>query len=770
MADRLVWAVALSITLAIGPPVLAVGGTVGSAGATTSHSTVSLENSSTSASRTPFMPPLPGLPISTVPGNETRYEPPPSTAGFLETSYHLTGFNPLTGYLTNGNGLDTQIPTLSSDADQPFGIYYVDNSSNLDALSIATGEIHTVAHVTLLYQRYGYNEMLDNEFFLEYGSDTALFFGTLSTSTFTYSIELVDLASGTVRIWNTSAKTDAFNQEPVYVGNDTVVVFSSNDSAIAYNLASRESWSAGSLPFFESNNIYWLPEKQQLINIEAEGSNLDEVEQLNVSFDIHGHVHLTKATEVAVDSGVTFNFVNGLGYNGSSNEIAFTAGYAKGHTVNTYTIPYGSNGLLTTIGESKWPVFVGAVSARPTLFNGQRYIYTSDYVLGSVLNGTQYLFDPWNGSTVATNRTFLGGSDLPCANACFEDTYAPSVDYLIDINATEAFGVPFYHVVYAHQASSGAYPTAPKPGPPTDLTVGRVTSTDATLSWNQSPGGGILNNTVYRFMGADCTGVPLLLNPGSAVSSYSFPVGILEPASTYSSYVTSWNATGESAPSNCVTFTTTVAPAFNVTFTESGLPSGTMWNVTVADSTNSSTSSTVGFREPSGTYAYRIGLVAGYFTTDSGLLSVGSSSLSVSVKFSPTTYTVKFTEKGLPSKTQWCVTLESVRHCSKAVTISFAKVPNGTYAYTIGHLKGYRTSTGKYAGSVTVAGSGPATVANSITVTWTKEKSSSTALDRFASGVPGPSRQSVGLSRADAATPISPPRAAAAKGSAVGAD
>jgi hypothetical protein len=375
--------------------------------------------------------------------------------GYLEKTYALPHFNPLQGYLANANGLDTQLPTLTSDSGQKAGIYYIDNASNLDLLHLGSDLVRKVAHVTLLYQRWGYNAMLDNEFWIEYGYDRALFFGTTTMSGTTYSLEVVDLGSGHVEMWNTSGTIDRVNQQAEYVGNDTVLVFSSNDQVVAYNLKSGRSWSAGTVSFFEANNIYWLPQKQQLISVEAQGSPGDQVEQLNATYDSMGHIHLEPATWVKVDYGVRFNFVNGIGYNDSAREIAFAAGYYHGDAVYTYVIPYGSNGLLTTSGEKRYAIYEQSNAVNATLFQGQRYVYTSSYVRGAFISGVQYLFDPWTGATIPTNRSFMSA---PCPNACFEGTYGRSVAFQIDLNASLRLNVPLYKVVYAYHSPSKPFP------------------------------------------------------------------------------------------------------------------------------------------------------------------------------------------------------------------------------------------------------------------------------------------------------------------------
>ena len=398
----------------------------------------------------------------------------------------MKGFDPLTGDLTNLGGLNEQVPTLVSGQGKPAGIYYVDNNSNFDVLYLSNSTVHTVAHVVVLYQTYpSYNEMLDNEFFVESGYDEVLFFGTTTSNAPHYSVELVNLTTGDVRIWNTSAPVDASNQQPEYVGNHTVLVMSSNCSIEAFNLVAHTSWNAGTLGFgsgycFEANNVYWFPQRQQLINVEAQGDNGDHVEQLNASHNAKGQIHFTSAATIAVDSGVVFNWVNGLAYNNSSARIAFTAGYWVSSTVYTYSIRYGSNGLLTTNGLVRYTVENSTTSTEQML-TIQRYVYTSNFVIGRSYgpgmptNTSQYPFDPWNGTTIPTNRSL--DNYVPCGNSCFEGMYDSSPDYLLDYNATLLLNRPMYKVVYAYHLPSQPYP---------------VTTPQLTLTPSRGPNGTIV--------------------------------------------------------------------------------------------------------------------------------------------------------------------------------------------------------------------------------------------------------------------------------------
>jgi subtilase family serine protease len=148
--------------------------------------------------------------------------------------------------------------------------------------------------------------------------------------------------------------------------------------------------------------------------------------------------------------------------------------------------------------------------------------------------------------------------------------------------------------------------------------------------------------------------------------------------------VTGWG------PINAQNLTAFLLP-HTITFTETGLPGGTRWNVTLNGVLNTSTSSTIGFSLLSGTYRYQIGLVPGYHTTDSGTVLVKATSVKVTVKFSTTTYSIEFKESGLPSGMAWNVTISGNKLSSTSSHITFS-LGNGTYGATIGIVNGYNTT------------------------------------------------------------------------------
>ena len=73
-----------------------------------------------------------------------------------------------------------------------------------------------------------------------------------------------------------------------------------------------------------------------------------------------------------------------------------------------------------------------------------------------------------------------------------------------------------------------------------------------------------------------------------------------------------------------------------VTFTESGLPAGTSWSVTLNGTTESSSTNTITFSEPNGTYSYSIATVSGYTVSpSSGSITINGENIEKAVTFTP---------------------------------------------------------------------------------------------------------------------------------------
>ncbi len=134
---------------------------------------------------------------------------------------------------------------------------------------------------------------------------------------------------------------------------------------------------------------------------------------------------------------------------------------------------------------------------------------------------------------------------------------------------------------------------------------------------------------------------------------------------------------------------------YPVTFTETGLPSGTDWDVLFADFYNYTDTPTMGFLTPNGTYSYYVYSVGTFIPTpQTGSLTVNGTGLTVSVVFSSTvspTYTVTFTETGLPASTNWSITLNYYTEATTGSTLNFTE-DNGSYPFSVGGGIGYVAS------------------------------------------------------------------------------
>lgn len=142
--------------------------------------------------------------------------------------------------------------------------------------------------------------------------------------------------------------------------------------------------------------------------------------------------------------------------------------------------------------------------------------------------------------------------------------------------------------------------------------------------------------------------------------------------------------------------------AVNVTFSESGLSTGTTWAVTVNGYSISSSTTEDSFRESPGLYGYSVQPVQGYLGVQSGQVYVGLHSIVINLHFIRA-YNVTFTERGLPQGKSWTVLLNNTAYDSQADGNITIPVSNGTYMFEIKKIAGYGDSPSS--GLLTVNGS-----------------------------------------------------------------
>lgn len=222
----------------------------------------------------------------------------------------------------------------------------------------------------------------------------------------------------------------------------------------------------------------------------------------------------------------------------------------------------------------------------------------------------------------------------------------------------------------------------------------------ANIAWEVT-----LDSSVYEINSTTTSSIGFVLPNGT----YEFEAG---GAAGYNATPLNGSVVVDGAPASMtINFTgpSVVVETFAVTFTESGLPTGTQWSVTLSDVANSSTTGSIGFSEPNGSDSYTVGSVAGYQADPaSGSVLVDGGPVEQAIVFTPLstteTYTVTFTETGLTSGTSWSVTFAGTTTPSTTTTDVFTAA-NGSFPFTVAAVTGYTVSPSS--GSVDVQG-GPA--------------------------------------------------------------
>jgi hypothetical protein len=182
------------------------------------------------------------------------------------------------------------------------------------------------------------------------------------------------------------------------------------------------------------------------------------------------------------------------------------------------------------------------------------------------------------------------------------------------------------------------------------------------------------------------------------------------PAGTYH-WSTDYTAQGTPVSSGVLSVAAGVPDVVNqtllqenaVTFSESGLPAGTPWTVSLGGANfDAGGKPSVAAEEPNGTYPYLVWGPTGYaalvgdgsgsFAPSSGLLTVNGSTTESVTFMKAKTGTLTFAEKGLAKGTERCIDLglsglgQLTASCSPNGTVKFTGLPSppgGAYSYAV---------------------------------------------------------------------------------------
>ncbi len=205
---------------------------------------------------------------------------------------------------------------------------------------------------------------------------------------------------------------------------------------------------------------------------------------------------------------------------------------------------------------------------------------------------------------------------------------------------------------WASTSGFGWYGSGGGPWSPT----GQVFQTFMTQLYGQYDPTTVLgSSTLYAAATTDGTNLSLLVVNVNTTGSFSFPLGALfsgkvnETSWAVGSKITVYppaaNTTATALPLSVSVWRGhgigSASAKYSVTFTESGLSTGTSWSVTLNGNLESSTGTSISFSEPDGAYSYSVGSVSGYTSSpSSGTVTVNGVPVGVPITFTAATLAV----------------------------------------------------------------------------------------------------------------------------------
>ncbi len=509
-----------------------------------------------------------------------------------------------------------------------------------------------------------------------------------------------------------------------FIANTISVINSNNDNVVAtLNVGTVE-------PIFDiydpyNNNVYVLNYNTSTVSvIDTSDNSIVSSIALENNSDPYGMVYdpmnnyiyvtsLNTSTVSVIDPG-TSSIIQNLAVGSGpvsisydpNNGLLYVSNYFSDtisvifYALNTYTTKYSTGNSIT-------------------------FYEIPGYYYYNVTNSQKYFAVNGNGSVVLNNTnisidvTFMGFVQKNYT-VTFSETGLPSnEEWYVDLNGTN---VSSYSSTISFEVPNGTYsytvetPIAIARGAEY-VTVGygtvkvdgsnievMVTYTEEFyLETSASPSGGGTVNPASGWFVAGTT-VTIYANPNSG---FTFVKWTGTGQGSYTGSQSNVSITMNGPIQEVATF----ARTYIVTFTESGLKSGTFWGVSISSNIttnayyNMSTRDYVTFYLPNGTYSFKVRNVTGYVASPQrGSLTVSGSEISVVVTYTyiPVEYSVTFTETGLANGITWSVTLNSKTEYSSNSTIVFNE-PNGTYSFAVQAIPGYRSSPAY--GTITVSGS-----------------------------------------------------------------
>ena len=581
------------------------------------------------------------------------------------------------------------------------GAYYLTAADELVFYSFVNQTLDNISAWTPLYQSFPVYAMIPNPLFLTQDGSYLYGWGTLTNHSTTLTAEAVNVTTHRQFEYNfTGVSTSAVDENGQvqltgWDGNDSeLTLILENGSVIEHPLWADGQQYVGKFDYFEANNAYWEPYLNGYIDVQADGSSSDGIEELQLSGP--SSPDLTKTFSATWGSEIAVEGVNGVTFNVTSRQLSVQAEWSG----VTYSV--SSAGTLTSLLQvtnryprGPPPAFpIGPVSASDrselvasgpmlgtdyagfandswliSLTPGHVGFYTTNvspyFPNGKIAGVPAFSWVQWSQEGQFYNSSYLIAPD--------SYTCTPAFDGACTINGGESaangtiwwmwkLGLP----EFPENASAPA--ADPGPPTPTDIVSARATGTSIQLKWTPPNATTLINYTVGWG-----TGSALTHHASVGPANTSFTIVGLQPMTRYDFTVEAWNLHFHGTSAG-ISSAVTAQVSFTVTFHEKGLPSGTSWNVSVGSLTRASTTSTIRFSEENGMYYGEVETpVSGESTVS---FFVNGSKEVVPIPF----YNVTFKETGLPAGVLWNLTANGVTRNSTTRDLSFY-LENGSYTY-----------------------------------------------------------------------------------------
>lgn len=409
------------------------------------------------------------------------------------------------------------------------------------------------------------------------------------------------------------------------------------------------------------NQISLIPGKFHYLSLNIPSKNITRLTNYAINFEEMGLSTYTiwavtlsgttfndqnvKFTILSISSNISFEEQNGTYYYSIQDAFYFTSTPSSGYVNLT-----GSNSSEVIKFEKLYPVTLTVTGLPP----GRDWnVNISGSIYGGIL--TRGIFYKVNGTYSYTTLGVNNGLSVPYLSYPYSGSFTVN-------GAPASLNLTFFRGYYVNFVTSG-------------LTINSkwwVTITNKTCGVNETQ-----NSTMFT-------------------ESAELSVALLN--GTYSYSVNTDNAEFRASPvsgtftingTNITKYVNFRLGTYLISFTESGLPSGSTWSVTLNASTKYSTSNEISFSEPNGNYFFSVGAVGDYSSSpNSGSVVVNGTSVAETITFTQPRYLVTFSETGLylPYGSGWWINITGQSSSDKITETAYSVyLTNGSYYYTIGY-------------------------------------------------------------------------------------